>query len=217
MPSAAEDEVVKVLKEWGITPETEIKVKIQGKNLRFDVKFSYKSHTYFVEPDGIQHFEFTEHFHDEEDEDFEEGQEHDILKTLYCLQNNYRLIRIDYTQFKAIRTHLTQALLHPRPLYLSTPEKYDYIIATLHEDEDKDERLALTLSSLTCSCKECAQNLTKTSALISKTFARVVTDAEDEEDDSFIEDDLGLDSLSLGSSHSLSPSVLGKAFRLSAV
>ena len=48
-----------------------------------------------IECDGIQHFEPIEHFGGEEQ--FKIRQQHDQIKTNYCLSNNIQLIRLPYT------------------------------------------------------------------------------------------------------------------------
>jgi very-short-patch-repair endonuclease/ssDNA-binding Zn-finger/Zn-ribbon topoisomerase 1 len=52
-----------------------------------------------IEWDGAQHFSFQYPFHDNED-DFINDQEIDILKTQQVLSHGYKMIRIDYTWLK---------------------------------------------------------------------------------------------------------------------
>lgn len=50
----------------------------------------------FVEIDGIQHFTYVEHWH-KDLEKFEKSKQVDAHKTIKAINNNYKMIRIDYT------------------------------------------------------------------------------------------------------------------------
>jgi len=75
--------------------------------LKFD--FYIPSLNACVEYDGIQHFEIVDHYHKSQD-DFEEQQLRDKIKTDYCLNNNIKLIRIPYTEFDNIEEILKHEL-----------------------------------------------------------------------------------------------------------
>ena len=102
----------------------EYPVQIQGRNYRFD--FYLPDTQTFVEFDGRQHFERVPFFHKTERE-FREGQQRDILKTNWALQNGYGVVRIATDDdFENI---LDQAIASPtRKLRVSDPVRYVYLL-----------------------------------------------------------------------------------------
>lgn len=58
----------------------------------------------------------------------EDSQQRDIQKTKVAIQENYLMIRIDYTQIKNIQYHIEKAIQENNTIYYSTPELYQYII-----------------------------------------------------------------------------------------
>lgn len=159
--------IAQTLKSWNLPFKGEVEVKINEINLYFDFYFVHKGRVYYVEYDGIQHFKITAPFQSTQ-EDLLRQQYYDILKTLYCLQYGYGLIRIDHTQFKRIKHHLGTALGHPRSLYLSTPELYTYLIPQLRHDKQGEERLAFIIMSLACACHLCYNLVPQTVACVTK-------------------------------------------------
>jgi len=101
---------------------------------RFDFQFIYNGNSYLIEFDGQQHFEYIPYFHQNGEAHFLEKQQVDIAKTLHALQNNYRLIRIDYTQVDNVADHIQSALDNLTDIYTSywtNPYLYEYIIVPL--------------------------------------------------------------------------------------
>jgi len=132
--SKGETEVAKVLTGLCITFEAEAEVSNDcGTCYRYDFEFSYAGKKYFVEFDGKQHFDYVNHFH-KGDDDFEEKQSRDVLKTVRALKLDHSLIRIDYTQIDFVSEHIHKALSYDGPdnyVYYSTPEMYRYITDNL--------------------------------------------------------------------------------------
>lgn len=95
---------------------------------RYDFRFVYNNRQYLLEFDGEQHFTYND-FHHRDEAHFCERQSVDILKTQHAYQNNYFLIRIDYTQIDNIQQHLHAAIISPNTQvrYLSNPEMYSYL------------------------------------------------------------------------------------------
>lgn len=92
----------------------------------YDFMFKFDDIYWLLEFDGIQHFEFVQHFHDDDDY-FYEKQQVDIMKTASAIIEGYYMIRIDHTQINNISYHMEQAFLLKHKLYLSTPRMYDYL------------------------------------------------------------------------------------------
>lgn len=101
-------------------------------NRYYDFAFIHNSNWYFIEFDGIQHFQACPWFHMDE-QDLKEKQQVDAIKTLHAIHYGY-MIRIDYTQIDLVKQHIINALHLLDPLhrvYYSTPEMYHYISAAL--------------------------------------------------------------------------------------
>ena len=123
--SKGEKNIVKYLEDHNITYEREVTLESLPRK-RYDFRFVHKEIGYLLEFDGVQHFEETKHFHREGDS-FEEGQKVDRRKTRHALRNDYRLIRIDYTQVDNVSKHIRRALKSEEDLYLSSPELYSFL------------------------------------------------------------------------------------------
>jgi len=83
-----------------------------NKNLRFD--FRFLNHNIIIEYDGIQHFEpqrFGGISQEQAEENFKELQENDKLKNDFCKENNFKMIRIPYTEFPNTLSILSTELL----------------------------------------------------------------------------------------------------------
>jgi hypothetical protein len=115
---------------------------------KYDFIFIYQNKKYIVEFDGEQHFKFIPYFHQCVDT-FIHKQEIDKIKTWVVLNDDYNIIRIDYTQRNNIEFHIKQAISSNEQLYVSTPELYDWFIgatisAELLERELRVQPLILT-------------------------------------------------------------------------
>lgn len=62
-----------------------------------------------LEYDGEQHFRYSSYFH-KTVENFEIRKKQDIRYTLEAIKSDYKMIRIDYTQYKLIEQHIINAL-----------------------------------------------------------------------------------------------------------
>ena len=122
--SHGETETKKILNFLGI-PITKMQFRFsEYPRLAYDFVFTYKDKWILIEYDGAQHFiaraKWTKWF--------PRRRHLDIFKTQLALKNNYKLIRIDYTQLKHIQYHIEKALSQDEPIYYSKPEVYKWII-----------------------------------------------------------------------------------------
>jgi len=92
--SKGEREVLDYLKSNDINYINEYSISIGDKKLRFD--FYLKDHNMFIEYDGIQHYKPIDFFGGEEY--YNNIKYNDELKNRWCVDNNYILIRIPYTE-----------------------------------------------------------------------------------------------------------------------
>ena len=105
---------------------------------RFDFIFMYQGKYYILEFDGIQHFEYTPHFHSNEYE-FQRKQRTDI-KSKHALRSGCNLIRIDYTQMNNVEFHIRNALASlddTYRVYYSNIQMYNYIVSVLRPTKIK--------------------------------------------------------------------------------
>ncbi len=72
-----------------------------------------------IEYDGGPHFHYVRRFH-RNMKGFHRAHDIDILKSRTAVENGYRLIRIDYTQFHDVRDHLLRAMSSGDNVYLSS-------------------------------------------------------------------------------------------------
>jgi Pyruvate/2-oxoacid:ferredoxin oxidoreductase delta subunit len=97
---------------------------------KYDFTFMINTTVVVIEWDGVQHFEFINHFHNDEKE-FEERQRVDILKTQTVLDHRYKIIRIDYTWLKKdifdIVVFIHQTITGSDFLVLSNTEIYTWL------------------------------------------------------------------------------------------
>lgn len=91
---------------------------------RFDFIINYKGENIVIEYDGEMHFKYIPYYHITEDY-FNYRQSVDKVKTFVALKNNFKVIRIDYSQLMHINHHLDTALNNLIPLYLSNPRLYE--------------------------------------------------------------------------------------------
>lgn len=94
---------------------------------RYDFMFIFNNKNYILEYDGKQHFIEAPCFR----KSLKETQERDIVKTKVALQENYTMIRIDYTQINNIQYHICKAIQENNSIYYSIPELYSYIWSNL--------------------------------------------------------------------------------------
>lgn len=123
--SKGEKICMEVLERMNISYKPQKKIKAIHRR-PFDFGFKYNTKRWLLEFDGGQHFEFNKFFHRTE-EKFHYEQSKDIMKTKTAINNGYHVIRIDYTQADNIELHIRCALQLMQPLYLSTPDLYNYI------------------------------------------------------------------------------------------
>jgi len=95
------------------------------KFLRYDFLILYNSNPILIEFDGKQHFDSKScnHFNTE----LFDYQERDRIKTQLAKFLKIKLIRIDYTKFYNILYFLDIGLKSSNLLYLSDPDKYQYL------------------------------------------------------------------------------------------
>lgn len=102
---------------------------------RFDFIIKYRGKIIIIEYDGEMHFKYIPYYHINE-EFFHYRRSVDRVKTLYAFNNNYQIIRIDYTQLLNINAHLDYALELDTPLYVSTPALYqNWLIGNITNEE----------------------------------------------------------------------------------
>lgn len=98
--SKGEKNIRRILSDNNIIFETQKKFKncVYKNVLPFD--FYLPNHNLLIEYDGIQHSKSIKHFGGEEN--FELRKLKDRIKTDFAKNNNFKLLRINYTQFKKI-------------------------------------------------------------------------------------------------------------------
>lgn len=106
-------------------------------NKRYDFCIYYEDEHYIVEFDGIQHFEYAEHFH-KEVHVFQRKQHIDILKNSMAMNHGYKMIRIDYTHMDNVPEQLCHAITRKQPIHLSTPSMYSYLSGNVPSDIVKE-------------------------------------------------------------------------------
>lgn len=103
--SKGEEKVVNLLRRGGISFKQEISFKdLHGNNgyLRYDFGvFRNNKLVCIIEVDGIQHFQYTPHFH-KNPSGFTKQKERDIKKNRYCLVHHIPLIRIPYWEIETL-------------------------------------------------------------------------------------------------------------------
>jgi len=111
---------------------------IDKNNLPFDILLQpFDGHEMLIEIDGIQHFHINEFFGG--CDAFIKRREHDIIKSLYCYNNNVPLLRIHYTDFDKMEELIDIFInnyRHNKPkntLMYSDPLKYEDLIAQINE------------------------------------------------------------------------------------
>jgi len=102
------------------------------KEIKSRYDFFLPKYNMYIEFDGIQHFCISNKF-TTTITDLNNLQKKDTIKTLYCLKNNIKLLRIDYSNLKNIENILLQSLDEKIPkLIFSSWKKYSHIIENLY-------------------------------------------------------------------------------------
>src|SRR5579875_212319 len=92
---------------------------------RYDFYFVVNNKKYLLEYDDEQHFK--EKYRNRTRQEFLAQQQRDREKTFIAIQNNYNVIRIDYTEIKNLKEHIMNALKLKDSLYLSNQIMYKYL------------------------------------------------------------------------------------------
>lgn len=88
-----------VLEKLNIKFKTEVNNDLIMNNFRFDFYFEYNNNKYYLEFDGIQHFQYLKFFHKSGDR-FLIHQQRDIFKNYIAKISDIKMIRISYRQIK---------------------------------------------------------------------------------------------------------------------
>ena len=111
--STGEERVFVVLQELNIKFEHEKRIDClkldDSRKHRLDFHFVYNNQECAIEYDGIQHFEPVKLFGG--DNYLEKRIKNDKIKTIYCLKNNIRLLRISYKEYTEIKEIVEYFLL----------------------------------------------------------------------------------------------------------
>ena len=107
--SRGENEIVKFLKSNNI--EYKIQYKFDDCKLHHMLPFDFylPEHNICIEYDGVQHYKPIEHFGGMDG--FIDTKIRDTIKTVYCENNNIKLLRIPYWEFDNIESILKEKLL----------------------------------------------------------------------------------------------------------
>lgn len=92
--SKGERMISKILDKLEIKYKTQISLNSLDDSNRY--KYDFGGKDYFIEYDGIQHFEYVDFFHRDEKQ-FDKRRKDDIVKTENAIKNKIKIIRIDYT------------------------------------------------------------------------------------------------------------------------
>lgn len=102
-----------------------------NKPYRYDFLAFINGRWYIVEYDGEQHFGLG--FYKRTEAELEYWRKIDIMKTATALSSGYHVIRIDNKQVNNMLLHLIQGSSSSSVLYLSTPYRYDWLVAGLNQ------------------------------------------------------------------------------------
>lgn len=108
--SSGEQYISRILNKLDIKFEIETKNSLIKNKLRFDFKYEFNNQYYYLEFDGGQHFKYTPYIHDNE-EDFKERQQKDLLKNYVAKLSNIKMIRIAYDQINRNADEFCEYLL----------------------------------------------------------------------------------------------------------
>ena len=116
-------------------------------NRKYDFYFTHDGKHYLLEFDGEQHFNRKPFYH-KTDEIFQYNQLMDRVKTYLAVTTGYRMIRIDYTQIDNIENLIIQALQSDNILYVSSAEKYGWLLGSTISVETLQIECPLYLASI---------------------------------------------------------------------
>jgi Zn finger protein HypA/HybF involved in hydrogenase expression len=102
------------------------------KNRRFD--FYLEEYNMLIEFDGIQHFQIYGKYTPDKDT-LKKKQDYDIEKTLFCIKNNIKLLRICYKNINEIYYYISLGLNCKQMLIFSDLKSYDFIIKEINNIE----------------------------------------------------------------------------------
>lgn len=121
--SKGEFECIQALQKLSIPYQRESKFHELGA-LRFDFTFNYNNVLWFLEFDGIQHFDPDRMSY--YDNNFVEARKRDIIKSQFAtIKGN--LIRIHYSDVKNVEQHLIAAFRLNLKVYYSKPVEYSWL------------------------------------------------------------------------------------------
>lgn len=124
--SHGERKISAILKSKGISFKCEH--HLGKKQMRFD--FYIPELNTAIEYDGIQHFKIYRRYTPNQ-ETLDKRQHFDYLKTLHCLENKIKIIRVHYTSLNNLSNILEQALETEYSLVFTEWGQYRYIIDKL--------------------------------------------------------------------------------------
>lgn len=125
--SKGEKAVYMFLKYNNIQFEDEVSILgYNGNKFRYDFVVVYRNEIIVIEYDGRGHFEIVNFWQNEKE--FIESRKRDIYKQKVALDNNKRIIRIDYTvKLHEIPKHLEKGLECKEKIYYSNPSLYTWL------------------------------------------------------------------------------------------
>jgi very-short-patch-repair endonuclease len=135
--SHGEREISKFLDKHNIIYKQEYNIKLR--NMRID--FYLPDSKTAIEFDGIQHFQVYRKYTPDLDT-LKLRQQFDVDKTIFCLENGIKLIRIHYETLNNIEQILGEVLKMDSQLIFTAWEPYEYIISKL--DKKKQFMMLLT-------------------------------------------------------------------------
>ena len=103
-------------------------------NRLYKFMFEYNGSKYLIDFDTDEYFKCNLKVH-KTIKAFLEKQRIIALKISVALETGYKLIRIDYTQFKNVTQHLENALVDTGPYYLSTCSMYEWVSTVQYSTE----------------------------------------------------------------------------------
>jgi len=125
--SKGEKAIYMFLKYNNIQFEDEVSVLgYNGNKFRYDFVVDCQNEIVIIEYDGRGHFEIINFWQNEKE--FNESRKRDIYKQKIALDENKRIIRIDYTvKIEDIPKHLEEGLKCKEKIYYSNPSLYTWI------------------------------------------------------------------------------------------
>lgn len=100
----------------------------------YNFYFQVNGVTYVLDLDYEWHLKFPNILNSVNREHFEALRTKNANKTIVASVLGYKIIRIDYTQFNNVESHLKDALDYPDQIYFSTPALYKWICERLNDE-----------------------------------------------------------------------------------